>query len=298
LACNGIPVQERAMPDNSSRLILVTGATGQQGGATLLQLREKGFPVRALTRNPDSPGARALAGEGIEVVGGDLDDPESLGRAVDGVYGVYSVQTSIVISFEDEVRQGLNVLEAAQRAGVSHLVYSSVASADRNTGIPHFDSKGRIEEHIRQSGVPYTIIRPVFFMENWLRAKEGIDQGMLVQPLKPETRLSMIAVHDIGAFAALAFALPEHWHNRAVDIAGDDLPMSGIAEAFERAVGRDISYVQLPWEQFEQRTGHEITVMYKWFEEAGYNVDIEALREEYPPLMNFERWLDENWPKA
>ncbi len=285
------------MPDNSSRLILVTGATGHQGGSVLRQLREKGFPARALVRDPDSPKARALAA-GAELVRGDMDDRESLERAAQGVWGVYSVQPSIVIGFDEEVRQGLNVLEAAQRAGVTHLVYSSVASANKNTGIPHFDSKAQIEKRIEQSGIPYTIVRPVFFMENWLSIKDSINQGTLPQPLKPERRLAMIAVHDIGAFVALAFALPEHWRNRAVDLAGDDLPMSGIAKAFEQAIGRDVTYVRIPWDQFDQRAGHEIAVMYKWFEEVGYDVDIEALREEYPPLMDFERWLRENWPRA
>src|SRR5438270_4791288 len=129
------------MPKNSGKLIVITGATGQQGGAALRQLREKGFPVRALTRHPDRPKARALVRRGTEVVRGNLDDPVSIMRAFEGAYGVFAVLTPMEEGVPNEVSQGINVTDVAKRAGVSHLVYSSVGSADRKTGIPHFDSK-------------------------------------------------------------------------------------------------------------------------------------------------------------
>jgi uncharacterized protein YbjT (DUF2867 family) len=285
------------MAKNSEKLILVTGATGQQGGAALRHLREKGFPVRALTRDPDSPRARALVGRGTEVVRGDLDDPASLTRALDGVYGVFSVQTSTEQGVEAEIRQGINLAEAARRS-VSHFVYSSVGSADQKTGIPHFESKFRIEEHIRATGLRYTILRPAFFMENWLRMKDTIEQGTLAQPLSPHTRLQMIAVDDIGIFVTMAFERPGHWQGRAVDLAGDEMSMTDLAQAFSRTIGRDVQYVQIPWDQFEQQAGHDLTVMAKWFEDVGYNVDIPALRQEHPNLMNFDRWLNTNWKAA
>src|SRR6266511_2913316 len=129
------------MPKNSNRLILVTGATGHQGGAVLKHLRKKGFPVRILTRDPDKPEARKLVGSGTEVVRGDLNDQGTLTRALEGVYGVYSVQAANFGDIENEVRQGINLADAAARSRINHLVYSSVASAHKNTGIPHFDSK-------------------------------------------------------------------------------------------------------------------------------------------------------------
>src|SRR5690349_6049700 len=147
------------MPDTDNKLIRVTGATGQQGGATLRHLQQHRFPVRAVTRDPNRPKARTLAGRGIEVVSADLDKPESLTRVLDGVYGVYSVQ-SRSDGIETEVQRGINLADAANRARISHFVYSSVGSADRNTGIPHFDSKFKIEQHIQATGLPYTIIRP------------------------------------------------------------------------------------------------------------------------------------------
>lgn len=285
------------MSEHRGRVILVTGATGRQGGAALQHLRERGFTVRAATRDPEKPAARQLGGQGAEVVRLNLDDPASIARALEGVYGVYSVQDARQ-GAEGEIRQGKNLIDAANRARVSHLVYSSVGSADRQTGIPHFDSKAAIEEHLRASGIPYTVIRPTFFMENWLWMKDMIDGGAIAWPLKPETRLQMIAVDDIGGFVALAFEHPGRWQGRAIDIAGDELAMNGIAQAFTRASGREVAYRQIPWEQFEQHAGQEMTTMYRWFENTGYSVDIPAIRSEYPKLTNFERWLNTHWQKA
>lgn len=285
------------MPDNRGRVILVTGATGRQGGAVLRQLLERGFTVRAATRDPEKPAARELGGTGVEVARVDLNDPASIAQALDGVYGVYSAQVAVQ-GAEAEMRQGKNLIDAANRARISHLVYSSVGSADQHTGIPHFDSKASIEEHLRGSGVPYTIIRPVFFMENWLAMRSMIDRGAITSPLSPETHLQMIAVDDIGGFVGMAFEHPGRWQGRAIDIAGDELAMNEIAQAFTRASGRDVRYQQIEWEQFEQQAGREMTTMYRWFESTGYHVDIPAIRSEYPKLTDFERWLSTHWRKA
>jgi uncharacterized protein YbjT (DUF2867 family) len=283
----------------NKKMVLVTGATGKQGGATLRHLRQRGIEVRALTRNPDSPEARRLVGRGTEVVHGDLDDQASLTRALDGVWGAYAVQASRQEGgAEAEVRQGVGFADAAKRSRISHLVYSSVGSADRNTGIPHFDSKARIEEHIRGTGLRYTIFRPVFFMENWMSMRAGIEQGTLHTPLRPDTRLQMIAVDDIGAFAAMAFEHPGHWQDRTLELAGDDLSMAEIAKAFTLVLGREVRYEQVPWERFEQQAGGEMTVMWKWFEEVGYRLDISAVRQEYPSLMALDKWLHANWKTA
>jgi uncharacterized protein YbjT (DUF2867 family) len=286
------------MAKSSEKLILLTGATGHQGGAALRHLRERGFPVRALTRDPDSPRARALVGRGTEVVRGDLDDPASLTRALDGVYGVFSVQTWTQQDVEAEIRQGINLTDAAKRSRISHFVYSSVASADEKTGVPHFESKFRIEEHLRATGLRYTILRPTFFMENWLGMKDTIEQGTIAQPLSPDRRLQMIAVDDIGIFVAMAFEHPGHWQGRAVELAGDELSMTELAQAFTRITGHEVTYRQVPWDQFEQQAGHELTIMSKWFESSGYHVDIPALRQEHPNLMTFDRWLNETWKAA
>jgi uncharacterized protein YbjT (DUF2867 family) len=285
------------MASHDNKLILVTGATGRQGGAALRHLRQRRFPVRAVTRDPNQPKARNLVGHGTEVAGANLDDPESLTRALDGVYGVYSVQ-SREDGIESEIRRGINLADAAKRARVTQFVYSSVGSADKNTGIPHFDSKFKIEEHIRGTGLPFSIIRPVFFMENWLGMKSNIENGTLASPLRPETRLQMIAVDDIGAFVALAFEHPGKWQGRAIDIAGDELSMAELASAFSRVSGKEVRYQQLGWDEFQKKAGPEITTMYKWFQEVGYDVDIAAVRQEYAQLTSFEKWLQANWRSA
>lgn len=285
------------MAKNVGKTVLVACATGKQGGAVLRHLREKGFSVRALTRDPAKPQARNLVGRGTEVVRGDMENSDSLARAIEGVDGVFSVQTAAEAGVEAEVREGINLADAAKRARLSHFVYSSVASADRNTGIPHFESKNRIEQHIRNTGLRYTIFRPVFFMENWLGMRDQIRGGVLSLPLTPETRLQMIAVDDIGAFVALAFTRPGHWEGRTVELAGDELSLEEVAASFARMLGREVRYEQMPWEDFEQRAGSEMTTMWRFFQNVGYSVDIPVLRQELPNLMTFERWLHTAWAK-
>lgn len=272
-------------------LILVSGATGSQGGAVARSLQERGFGVQALTRDPEKPQARELASKGAEVVEGNLDDRASIDRALDGVYGVFSVQQFFEAGYEGEVRQGINLADAAKNAGVSHFVYSSVGSAHRNTGIPHFDSKWEVEEHVRYVGLPYTILRPVFFMDNWEGMRDQILSGTLPQPLDPDKPLQQVAVEDIGAFTALAFEDPQKWVGREVDLAGDELTMPQVAETFGRVIGREVSYYQVPWDQFREMMGEEMAGMYEWFNEVGYEADIPALRGEHRGIESLEGHL-------
>jgi len=285
------------MPNNQDKTILVTGATGLQGGAVLRYVRDKGFPVRAMTREPEKREARNLTGNGVEVVRGDLDAPDSLTRALEGAYGVYSVQYARH-GADTEVRQGINLADAARKLGISHFVYSSVGDADKNTGIPHFESKAKIERHIRDIGLPFTIVRPVFFMENWLAMRGQIELGTLAQPLSPDTRLQMVAVDDIGVCVSTAFEHPGNYRGRTIELAGDELSMTELAQAFSQSTGKDVRYMQVPWDQFKQQAGSELTTMYHWFEDVGYHVDIAALRREHPGLASFDSWLNANWEKA
>jgi uncharacterized protein YbjT (DUF2867 family) len=281
------------------RLILVSGATGQQGGAVARSLLERGIGVRALTRDPEKPEARELAGMGAEVASGDLEDSSSIERVLEGIHGVFSVQQFFEAGYEGEVRQGVRLADAAKAAGVEHYVYSSVGSAHRETGIPHFESKWEIEEHVRGSGVPYTVLRPVYFMQNWEMMREPILGGTLPQPLDPHKPFQMVAVEDVGVFAAMAFENPGEWVWREVDLAGDELTMPEIADTFSRVTGRQVDYSQSPWDQFEEQMGEEVTMMYRWFNDYGYEADIAALREEHPGLVSFEQYLRANgWENA
>jgi uncharacterized protein YbjT (DUF2867 family) len=227
-----------------------------------------------------------------------LEDPASLTRALDGVYGVYAVQTPYESGAEAEIRQGINLADAGKRSRTSHFVYSSVAAADQNTGIPHFDSKFHIENHIHGTGMHFTIVRPVFFMENWLGMRQSIENGTLSLPLDPATRLQMIAVDDIGGIVAMAFEHPGKWQGRVIDIAGDELSMTELSQALSRATGSDLRYQQVPWDEFESHAGREMAIMYRWFQEVGYHVDISAVRQDYPKLSSFDRWLNSNWHTA
>lgn len=284
---------------NGGRLILVSGATGQQGGAVVRSLLGRGIGVRALTRDPEKPEARELAGLGADVASGDLEDRSSIERVLDGVSGVFSVQQFFEAGYEGEVRQGVRLADAAKAAGVEHYVYSSVGSAHRETGIPHFESKWEIEEHVRGSGVPYTVLRPVYFMQNWEMMREPILGGTLPQPLDPQKPFQMVAVEDIGVFAAMAFENPDEWVGREVDLAGDELTMPEIADTFSRVIGRQVDYFQVPWENFEEQMGEEFTVMYRWFNDHGYEADIAALRGEHPGLVSLEKYLRANgWENA
>jgi len=277
------------------RIIAVIGATGRQGGAVARHLLQRGgFHVRALTRDAAKPAARELTAAGAEIVEADMDRPETLAAAFDGAHGVFSVQNFWETGYEREIRQGVAVAEAARAAGVEHFVYSSVASAPRDTGLAHFDSKWRIEQRIRELDLPRTILRPVFLMENWARMRDAILAGTLATPLSPDRRLQQIAVNDIGAFAALAFAEPGEWIGREVDIAGDEPTMAEAAATFGRVLGREIRYVQVPWGEFAQRSGEEATKMWRWFEDVGYDADIPALRRLLPGLHTLDRYLRES----
>jgi uncharacterized protein YbjT (DUF2867 family) len=285
----------------STKLILVAGATGQQGGAVAQHLlKQPGFAVRALTRDSAKPASRALAQQGAEIFQGNMDGPASVRRALEGAWGVFSVQNFMETGYEGEIRQGKLLADAAKAAGIQHFVYSSVVSADRKTGLPHFESKWQIEQHIARSGLSHTILRPAFFMQNWYGfLREPILNGTLPLPLNPQTRLQQISVEDIGAFALLAFQNPSKWAGRTVELAGEELTMQRVAETLSHVLGRSVKYVQVPWDQFRQNAGEEMTKMYRWFQDVGYRVDITALRREYPNLSTLEKVLrQQDWKAA
>jgi uncharacterized protein YbjT (DUF2867 family) len=284
-----------------NKTILVTGATGQQGSAVARHLlKQPGFTVRALTRDSAKPAARSLAQAGAEIVRGDLDDPASVRRALEGAWSVFSVQNFMETGYDREIRQGRLLADAAKAAGVQHFVYTSVVSADRKTGLAHFESKWQIEQYIHHYGLPYAILRPAFFMQNWYGfLRERILNGTLPLPLNPQTTLQQISVKDIGAFAVLAFQNPSKWAGRTIELAGDELTLQQVAETLSRVLGRSVKYIQVPWDQFRQNAGEEMTKMYRWFNDVGYHVDIANLRKEYPNLDILETALrQQDWAGA
>jgi len=266
----------------AERTILVTGATGKQGGAVARELLAHGHSLRALTRHPDSQAARALAGLGAEVIRGDLDDPASLTKAVQGVWGVFSVQNTWEAGVEREEEQGKRFARIAKDAGVQHFVYSSVGSAHRQTGIPHFENKWRIEETVRSLGFPsHTILRPVFFMENFLGAglKEGLQEGKLTLGIKPTTVLQMIAVRDIGRYGLWAFENHQALNGRALDIAGDAQTMPETAKIIGAAAGREIEFAPTLIEEVRKFSA-DYASMLEWFDAVGYDANIKNMSQE------------------
>src|SRR2546425_9544652 len=269
--------------ETGRNLIVVTGATGKQGGATTRELLAKGHKVRAMTRKPDSPAAREISKLGAEIVAGDLDDAASLERSLAGVWGVFAVQNTWEAGVEKEEEQGKRIAEIAKRRGVQHFVYTSVGSAHRKTGIPHFDNKWRVEETVRQLGFPsHVVIRPVFFMENWTSGgvKPALDQWTLMIGLKPDTVLQMIAVRDIGQYGRLAFEKHAELQGRAIDIAGDAHTMPETARILSQAAGRTITFQPVPIAE-GRKASLDYALMLAWFDRVGYDVNIPAIAKEY-----------------
>ena len=287
---------------NADKTVLVTGATGRQGGAVVRHMLPKGWRLRALTRNPQSHVAQSLAREGVEIVQGDMEDTTSLARAAQGVYGIYSVQDFWAVGARREVQQGKNVADAAKRAGVKHFVYNSAGGAERNTGIPHFDSKWEVEKHIRSLGLPATVIRPAGFMENYYidQVEIGILKGKLADPIRADKPYQTIATDDIGAFVALAFERPTEFIGKELEIAGSELTNPEAARVFSRVLGKPVKFQKLPLLLFRLVLGKEFYTMFRWFNEAGFKADIPGLRRAYPEihLQTLEEWLrNEGWHK-
>jgi uncharacterized protein YbjT (DUF2867 family) len=282
------------MPATTGK-VLVTGATGRQGGAVVELLGAAGYPVRAMTRDPESERARRLRAEGVEVVRADMTDRESMDRVMQGVDKVFAMATPFNPGGpEEEVVQGKTTGDAAAAAGVSHYVYSSVGDAERGTGIPHFDSKWAIEEHLRGLDLPLTVFRPVWFFENFTTfALQPTGDGYIVpMPLSPDTTLQGVAVRDVAAFVRRAFDDPRAWVGRELELAGDERTVPHYARGISAQIGKQVDYSQVSWDSV-RAMGEDFYRMYDYFEHAGYHADIPELRDLHPQLRGFDRWLAE-----
>jgi uncharacterized protein YbjT (DUF2867 family) len=269
--------------------VLVLGATGRQGGATARHLLTKGWRVRTLIRDPNKPAAQALHQAGAEVVQGDYDDQASLAAAMQDVYGVFSVQASV-----DEVRQGKNIANAAREASIQHFIYSSMQSAEEIAHVGGDASKWELEQYIQALGLPATILRPCFFMETLIAPRSDVPGGTssdtFAIAIKPDVTMGLIAVDDIGAFAAIAFEHPEQYLSKTIEIAGDILTPLQIVAAIKRVTGSALPYFQIPMETLRQQN-MEIARAVDFLNSTGYTADITMLHKMYPGLMDFDTWL-------
>lgn len=280
----------------TKRTVLVTGATGQQGGAVVRALLSKGHRVKALTRKPDGDAARQLATAGVDVVAGNLDDTASVVKAASGVDTMFLMGNSYDAGTEEETRLGILAADAAKAAGVGHLIYSSVADADKKTGIPHFESKYLVEKHIAGLGIPYTISAPVAFMENFIApwSVDALRQGTHAFAVPPKRVLQLVAVADIGAFATALAERREQVFGKRFDFAGDELSGEEQAKILSQALGRPINYQELPIAAMRQQS-EDAALMFEWFDRVGYHADIAALHKDFPEVRwhSFADWARE-----
>ena len=281
-----------------AKRVLVTGATGQQGGAVVdaLTSGEYGeFAVYGMTRNAEGEAAAALADRGVHVVEADMDDRSSLDDAVAGMESVFLVTTFFEAGPEAEAEQGMRVIDACADAGVDHVVYSSVASAD-TAPLDHFASKRRVEEHLADSGLAWTVVRPVYFMQNFDWLEQDVREGTLAMPLAEGVSLGVVDIADIGRTVGVVLADPDSWVGETIDVAGDELTLAGFAAAFTAALDREVGAIHVDVEAYRAEAGDEMADMYRWFNEGGYDVDVPELSAwtgiDY---VTFADYLDAHW---
>ena len=280
---------------SNEKIVLVTGGTGNQGGATVDHLlAEKRVRVRVLTRSFDSPKAKRLASLGIELVRGDFDDSASLTAALVGVSAAFSVQQFTEKGgVEAEEMRGKRFADAVKAAGSPHLVYSSVEGAERQSGVPHFESKWKIEQYIRELKLPATILRPVSFMD--MVPASPLPRAMLLGIFKAKYGLShrfqLVATHDIGWFAARALEDPQGFAGRIIPIAGDELSVGELLQVYKDFTGHIPMVAPIPSFAAKLMLPKDIELMFRWIRDRGFNADITEMRKEYPQLMTFSTWL-------
>ncbi|WP_307868513.1 NmrA/HSCARG family protein [Umezawaea beigongshangensis] len=279
------------------------GATGKQGGSTARHLLERGWAVHALVRDPEHPAALALRAGGATLVRGDMDDADSLRAAMSGAHGVFSVQTPLgEAGVPGEERHGKLVADVAAEVGVEHFVHSSVGGAERPEGVHWREAKLRIEERIRENGLPATFLRPAYFMENLANdmfppTLVG-DELVYRRGLAVGVPLQMISAADNGFFAADAFDDPDTHLGASIDLAGDELTGDEIAAVFQRHTGVPTRFESIPMAELE-KTNPWQAVAYDWLNRIGYTADIPALRAQHPGLTTLEHWLKKvNWTPA
>src|SRR5467141_116346 len=270
--------------------VVVTGSTGKQGGAVARGLLERGHKVRAVTRDPHSSQAKLLANAGATLVAASLEDTAAILKALEGATSLFAMTTPFG-GTDAETRQGIAAADAAKAAGVP-LVFTSVGSANRQTGVPHFDSKYEVEEYIAKIGVRATILAPVYFMENLYFGKEQLAKGIYATPLPPTRQLAQVAVADIGAVAVRLLEDPGRFAGKRFDLGGDELTGNDVVAILSRVTGRPFTYLQVPLDLIRQRMGEDAVKMYEWFDRVGYTVDRAALRREFSDVAfhDFEAW--------
>jgi uncharacterized protein YbjT (DUF2867 family) len=270
----------------AAEMVLVGGATGHQGNAVVDELLERGYTVRCLTRKPEGRKALRIAGRCAELVQGDYSDPASLDAAMKGVNKVFFYSGYS----RNEVAEGNNVITAAKQAGIEHLVYSSGAAAEPGKGIAG-SPKMQVEIDLIASGVPYTVLRPVAFMENFDGQQQRILAKGIAESRGPDRILAFISIRDIGFFVGEAFDHPDIWLDRAENIAGDRMTVREYVDTFSQVVGAEIVYTRMPVEEYLATLPKPIRPLFQWYDQVGYDADVDTLRSSYPGLITLNGYL-------
>ena len=264
--------------------VLVTGATGNQGGSVVEHLlaSDTEFDVYGLTRDASGDRAQELSEQGVSMVEGDLNDKDSLAPHVAEVDAVFAVTNFWTEGYEQQVQQGENIAEVASDEGVDQFVFSGVGSHEKDTGVPHFDSAEEIDQHAQDLDLPLTVLQPVFFFQNFEAfAEDIVEEGQIALPLEEGVSLQMIDVDDVGHAAAVALENPDEFVGEHVELAGDELTLAETADLLSEVTGQDVDPVHVPIEDAYESFGEEFTVMCEWFNEVGYSADIPALEEQF-----------------
>ena len=275
-------------------VVVVTGASGRQGGAVARHLLSAGWRVRAITRNPDGPVARALAAVGAEVVRADMMNKRELMQAFHDAYGVYSVQNFMPGGTDAEIMQGKNVADAAKATGVQHIVYGSAGTGATDTGIASWNSKLTVQAHIRALGLPLTVLRPMAFME--LMTDKGflppVSTWSLMPKLMGQDRpLGWICVDDLGAIAARAFAEPARFVGAELGLAADVQSIAQCRQIWSEVYGRPPRRFPMPVWMFRRFVGSDLLTMWRWLRTAHFDIDPTPTRSLLPTALTVREWL-------
>jgi uncharacterized protein YbjT (DUF2867 family) len=280
-----------------NKKILVIGATGKLCAATVPFLLAYGHRLRVITTDPEK--AKGMRDSNVEVFQGDFRKREDMKKALNGMDGAFLITPSWE-GPRAETTHGKAMIDVCAEKDIGQVVYSSVCCANKKTGIPFFDSKYDVEEHLKEAGLSYTILRPVWFMENfaspWFRP--SIEKGVLSTPLRPNRDLQMVSIADIGRIVAEAFTKPSKFVGREIDIAGDHLTMEKIAEEISRVMSRPVKYDHIPETRAKKAVGADWAPMFKWLNEHGYDADIWMTQNQFRrfdiPLTSFREYLEQS----
>ena len=287
------------MDSLNGKTFVVTGATGRQGSAVVHHLRQAGAHVKALTRNPQSKKAKQIAALGAELVPGDMEKPETLKTLFQGAIGVYSVQNPYTSSFAAEIQQGKNVANAAKIAGVPHIIQGS-AGLGKQTGVPSWDSKLEIEEHIKSLGLPLTILRPMAFMELITDSSYyPMASTFHIMPklMGADKKVVWLAVDDLGAIAARVFADPDKYIGQDLKLTSDLQSINEVRALYQQVMGKKPPHFPMPESMFRMFTGDDLIIMWKYLRTATLDITPEATLTILPEARTVRTWLEKQKSK-